>query len=74
MTTDPIAVTIVDVAAKAREMYGDDFADIAGRPVPRHDWRFEAKTPTGGDITFGRHTTAEQIATYFAQLEQEANR
>jgi hypothetical protein len=58
-------IRIVDVAAQARKMYGAKADYVAGRPLPEHDWRLEANTPTGGEITFSRGATAEDVAAYW---------
>lgn len=58
-----IEVTVVDVADTARRIFGvEGAALVAGRPMPEHDYRLTAKTPTGGEITFARGTTADQVA------------
>jgi hypothetical protein len=46
-------------------MYGAKADYVAGRPLPEHDWRLEANTPTGGEITFSRGATAEDVAAYW---------
>lgn len=61
------ATALVDVAAQARETFGEEGAAfLAGRPLPDHDWRFEIRyeTRTGGagQITMSRGATAGQVA------------
>lgn len=59
---------VVDVAAQAREMYGNEAASfIAGRQLPEHDFRFEVLTITGAQITFHADATAEDIAKYLEE-------
>jgi hypothetical protein len=61
-TRSPLVVQIVDVAARARAVYGDDADFIGGRTPPAHDWRFRLATPAGL-VTFGVAATAADIAT-----------
>jgi hypothetical protein len=62
-----VAVTVVDVAETARRLFGGkgpaEF--IAGRPLPEHDYRLKAKTPTGGEVSFHRGATADHVAEYW---------
>lgn len=66
-----LAVTIIDVAAQAREMFGDNADLIAGRQLAEHDYRFEAVTATGGRVTFHSDATAEHVMTYLTERERE---
>jgi hypothetical protein len=66
MTDNPITVTIIDVAAQAREMYGDDADLIAGGKLPDHDWRLEVVTPAGASVTLHRGATAADVAAHLA--------
>lgn len=59
-----VEITVVDVAETARRVLRDPEA-ITGRPMPEHDYRFSAKTPTGGEITFHRGATADHVADYW---------
>lgn len=71
MSTEPfrdvplIEVTVIDQADSARQLFGDHADYIAGRPLPEHEYRFVAKTPTGGEITFHLGATAEDVAAYW---------
>jgi hypothetical protein len=60
-------IRVVDVAARAREMYGDQAAFVAGRPLPEHDYRFEAVSITGANVTFGATATAAYVAVWLAE-------
>jgi hypothetical protein len=57
----PILIALVDVAAEAREMYGDAVHEIAP-DLPEHDWRFHVSwdrgeiTTENEQITDGRTT------------------
>lgn len=70
-TTQPITAIVIDVAAQAREMFGAVADIIAGQPLPAHDWRFEATTPTGGRVTFHAGATAAHVVDHFNQLAEE---
>jgi hypothetical protein len=64
-----ISVSVVDVAAQARELYGAEvyagiMRDLHGIAAPEHDYRFEWDTPTGGKVTFHENATAEHVALY----------
>jgi hypothetical protein len=63
--TPLITIAVVDIADTARRLYGDNADYIAGRPLPAHDFRLTAKTPTGGEITFNAGATAEDVAAYW---------
>jgi hypothetical protein len=65
LPTDKVLVTVqvVDIAATARAL-GMDVSAFTGRPAPEHDYRFSMATPTGGEVTFNRFATAEQVAQY----------
>jgi hypothetical protein len=53
---------IVDVAEQARSLFGEESAEyIAGRPLAEHDYRFVVEYEHGS-TTFGRDTTARQVA------------
>lgn len=56
-------VQVVDIMDTARRL-GMDIASLTGRPAPEHDWRLSMVTPTGGDVTFHRGATAEDVAAY----------
>jgi hypothetical protein len=56
-------VQVIDVVATARAL-GMDLRALSGRPTPEHDYRFSMPTPTGGEVTFNRYATAEQVAAY----------
>jgi hypothetical protein len=63
---DPIiTVGIIDTAAQARLLYGDNADYIAGRKLPEHEYRLNATTPTGGTVTFHSGATAEDVAAYW---------
>lgn len=64
-------IRVVDVAAQAREAFGSHAEAIAGRPLPEHDFRFEAVTATGAQVTFHAGATAEHIATYLKERDDE---
>ena len=53
-----ITVDVIDVSALARELYGKE---IAGRPIPEHDYRFQITWGNGGRVTFHREATAEHV-------------
>lgn len=57
-----IVVRVVDVAGAARKMFGDEFM---GRDLTVPDYRIEADTPTGGEITFHAGATADDVALYW---------
>lgn len=72
MTDKPILIALVDVAAQARQMYGDKAAEICPG-LPEHDWRFhvswdngqittENEQTTDGRATFHVGATAEHVA------------
>lgn len=66
---EDITVRIIDVAADARRLYGDKADEIAGGPLPEHDYRFEVTADNGTNktnITFARGSVfrAEGILTY----------
>lgn len=63
-----IEIRIVDVAARARELFGDQADYIAGRPLPEHDYRFEVGSVDGRCMTFGNGDTAAHVAAYLAEL------
>lgn len=56
-----IAIRVVDLA----ERPGYPKEDLRGNPTPEHDYRLEADTPTGGEITFHRGADAVDIALYW---------
>jgi hypothetical protein len=63
---------IVDVAAHARELFGEKGAAfIIGRPLPEHDYRFEVDTPTGGEMTLAAGDTAADVAASLDRLRAE---
>lgn len=64
---DGLTIRLVDVAAEAREMYGDNADYIAGRTLPEHEWRFEVTTGSGARCSFHLGATAEHIAAYLAE-------
>lgn len=79
-----ILIALVDVAATAREMYGDAAREMYP-DMPEHDWRFEVsyrdgQTTTGTDdetdddgrITFHRFADATHIAKYLKSEGIEA--
>lgn len=73
-------VALIDQAAQGRKLYGDEgYAEIATMftpgPAPTHDWRWHVSHRDGaltigheamgdGCCTFGRHTTATEVAEY----------
>lgn len=60
-------LVVVDVAAEARRMFGEEAAAIiAGRPLPQHDYRLHMETPTGR-VTFSRGGTAEEVMAWMAR-------
>jgi hypothetical protein len=60
-----VHITVFDQAESARRLYGDRAGLVVGRPLPDHDYRFSANTPTGGEITFHRGATAADVAAYW---------
>lgn len=56
---EDITVTLVDISAQARELYGEERAAyIAGRPLPAQDLRFQVVAEREGhrsEITLPRH-------------------
>lgn len=60
-----VTITLIDQAKSARQLYGDKAEFIAGRPLPEHEYRFQATTPTGGEICFHRGATADDVAAYW---------
>lgn len=67
---EDITIKIIDVAAEARQMYGDKVAtEIANGFLPEHDYRFEAIADNGTNktsVTFARGSVfrAENILRY----------
>jgi len=60
-------IKIEDVAATARALFGQEGLDALapGGKAADTDWRITATTPTGGEITFHRGATAEDVALYW---------
>jgi len=58
-----VTVQVIDVVETASRL-GMDLEALSGRPTPPNDFRFSMATPTGGEVTFGRGTTAAEIAAY----------
>lgn len=64
---DEITIRIIDVVAQARELFGEEgAAQIAGRPLPEHDYRFEIIASNGtrkSEVTVhaGASLSAEDI-------------
>lgn len=74
-TNVPVAtVQIIDVAARARALFGDDADLIAGRPLPDHEYRFVASTPAGGTVTFAVGATAEHVMQHLHEDQTGADR
>lgn len=48
---EDITIRIIDVSADAREMYGDRAEEIAGGPIPEHDYRLEVTADNGTNKT-----------------------
>jgi hypothetical protein len=67
-------IATVDVAAQAREMYGDAAADLLepGTALADHDWRFEITTPTGARACLHGEATAAYAAEYIERDRAEA--
>lgn len=66
-----IKVVIIDVAARAREMFGSlSIERIFGREIPEHDYRIEAVTATG-HVTFHQGATADDVVAYLAQRTEQ---
>lgn len=63
-------IRVVDVAAQAREAFGSHAEAICGR-IPEHDFRFEVVTASGAQVTFHAEATAEHIATYLKERDDE---
>jgi hypothetical protein len=63
----PVLVRVIDVAEKARQLYGDEIvAEICGdKPLPDHDYRFEVTWPNGTVTTFaaGTSLSADQLTS-----------
>lgn len=61
-----ITVRVIDAAAKARELYGDQADYITNRTLPEHDYRLEISYSNGersgqACLAVGESVTAEQI-------------
>lgn len=54
----PVEISVIDVAASWMRK------DHRGRALPETDWRFHARLPSGGRVTFGEDTTAAEVARY----------
>lgn len=63
--TPLVEVTVIDQADSARQLFGENAEYVIGRPLPEHDYRLTAKTPTGGEITFHQGATADDVAAYW---------
>lgn len=61
--TLPAVIEIHDVAAAARELYGDRATDVIPG-LPERDDRFHVELPSGASVTFGRYATAGEIVAY----------
>jgi hypothetical protein len=60
------SVRIIDVAASARYLFGADAEDVAGRPIPEHDYRLEVVTTDGGSFVCPRGASADDVILYLA--------
>ncbi|MCG5464166.1 hypothetical protein MED01_002331 [Micromonospora sp. MED01] len=63
----PVPMRLVDVAEEARQMYGAEKTAEMFPNLPEHDWRFEARLPSGATVSFGRAATAADVAAYLAR-------
>lgn len=64
-------IGLVDIAAEAREMYGEDADKIAGRKLPEHEWRFEVTFPDGSRATMHYEASAAHVQAYVERWETE---
>lgn len=58
-----VKLSLIDVAEEFRKNFGDKADQILGRPVPEHDWRWCIEYGDGGEVTYARRATAEQVAS-----------
>lgn len=68
---EPVQISMVDIAAEAREMYGEHADEIAGRKLPEHEWRFELRFRNGGRASMHFGATADDLQAYIEYLERE---
>lgn len=67
-------IQMVDVAAEARDAYGEHANEIAGRELPDHEWRFELSfrgPGTTGKATMHHGATADDVQAYIAMMRAE---
>ena len=69
-----VKLSLLDVSADFRRQFGDEAErtafELLGRPLPETDWRWNiefGEPGAGGDVTFGRRATAEQVAEEIAK-------
>jgi hypothetical protein len=60
-------IRIVDLAAKARAVYGDQADYVAGRTLPEHDYRFEVVEANGTRISFAEAATAAYVIRFIEE-------
>lgn len=69
--SNSVKIYIVDVAAEARELFGEAAEAVIGTPLPEHDYRFRSTEPNGAETTYGRQYTAADV---LASLEPRVAR
>lgn len=55
-------IRIEDVRAPLRR---NGVTEFMGQDITQPDWRLIARTPTGGEVTFHRGATADEVAAYW---------
>lgn len=60
-------VDVIDVADTARRIFGGEqgAADVCGRPVPEHGYRFNIRYGNGGEVNFNVGATATHVADWW---------
>lgn len=68
---DAPMITLVDIAAECREVYGERADEVANRKLPEHEWRFELKFDDGTEATLHVGATAADVAAYLDRYGRE---
>lgn len=74
---DTTTITLTDIAAQARALYGPEKAEAINPGLPAEDWRFEVRLPSGAKVTMHSGATAQYVAAYLQRegvLTGEATR
>lgn len=51
---EDFTIRIIDVAERARLLYGDNAEYVVGQPLPEHDYRFEVIFGNGSRASYPR--------------------